>query len=340
MKEINEKIQNMNIVSLIQNERLDFSFPRVLRIVKQNRQILFQRHIQNQFLTNISGAFIIDNDPFDVVTYAHLVSNYLFNSNYINQEKKECLNVALSELLINSIELGNCKISYQEKSEWLDSGREIFDLIRRKNTDSEINKKKVFFEYKITQSESSFIIRDEGDGFNWRERKKLIKSGDPLSLHGRGIMMSEIYVSELQYNEKGNEVRFKLFHQQNESNVVPEVFIEQEEVVFQDNEIIFQEGEESNFLYYIVSGMLDIIANGKIISYLTPADIFLGEMSFLLNNRRSAAVRSGGKSVLLKISKEAFLDAIKKNPHYGVFLSRLLAQRINRLNQQSSSVIS
>ncbi|MBN2442998.1 MAG: cyclic nucleotide-binding domain-containing protein [Spirochaetales bacterium] len=339
-KEIVEKVKDTNIVSLIQKARFDFSFPRVLRIVKQNRQILFQRHIQNQFLSNISGAFIIDNDPFDVVTYAHLVSNYLFNSNYINLEKKECLNVALSELLINSIEHGNCKISFQEKSEWLDSGREIFDLIRRKNQDAAINKKKVFFEYRISQSESTFIIRDEGDGFKWRDRKKQIQSGDPLALCGRGIMMAEIYVSDLEYNAKGNEVRFKLYHQQNESNVVPEVFIEQEEVVFQKDEIVFQEGEESNFLYYIVSGMLNIIANGKVISYLTPADIFLGEMSFLLNNKRSATVRSEGKSVLLKISKEAFLDAIKKNPHYGIFLARLLAQRINRLNQQSSSFIS
>lgn len=337
---MNEKIKNSNIVSLIQKARFDFSFPRVLRIVKQNRQILFQRHIQNQFLSNILGSFIIDNDPFDVMTYAHLVSNYLFNSNYINLEKKECLNVALSELLINAIEHGNCKISFKEKSTWLDSGREIFELIREKNKDPEVNKKKVFFEYKITQAESSFLIRDEGDGFNWRDRKKQIQAGDPLALHGRGIMMAEIYVSDLEYNDKGNEVRFKLYHQQNESNVVPEVFIEQEEVVFQNNEIVFQEGEESNFLYYIVSGMLNIIANGKVISYLTPADIFLGEMSFLLNNKRSATVRSEGKSVLLKISKEAFLDAIKKNPHYGIFLARLLAQRINRLNQQSSSLIS
>ena len=120
-------------------------------------------------------------------------------------------------------------------------------IIRNKNKNPEINKKKVFFEYKITQAESSFIIRDEGDGFNWRDRKKKIQTGDPLSLCGRGIMMAEIYVSDLQYNDKGNEVRFKLIHQKNESNVVPEVFIEQEEVVFQDKEIVFQEGEESRY---------------------------------------------------------------------------------------------
>ena len=83
---LNTKLKNSNIVSLIQKARFDFSFPRVLRIVKQNRQILFQRHIQNQFLSNISGSFIIDNDPFDVMTYGHLVSNYLYNSNYINAE--------------------------------------------------------------------------------------------------------------------------------------------------------------------------------------------------------------------------------------------------------------
>ncbi|MBN1697157.1 MAG: cyclic nucleotide-binding domain-containing protein [Spirochaetales bacterium] len=339
-KEVHIKVKGTNIVSLIQNTRFDFSFPRVLRILKQNRQMLFQRHIQNQFLKNISGSFIIDNDPFDVVTYSHLISNYLFNSNYINQEKKESLNVALTELLINAIEHGNCKISFREKSEWLNAGKDIFELIRQKNRDPQINKKKVYFEYKLTPQESSFYIKDEGDGFDWRERKKKMESSDPLELHGRGIMMAEIYINELIYNEKGNEVRFKLAHQPLASNVLPHAFTEEEEIVFQHGDIVFQEGEESNFLYYIVAGKLNIIANGKVISYLTPDDIFLGEMSFLLNNRRSASVRSEGKSVLLKISKEAFLNAIKKNPHYGIFLARLLAQRINRLNQQSSRIIS
>jgi CRP-like cAMP-binding protein len=69
------------------------------------------------------------------------------------------------------------------------------------------------------------------------------------------------------------------------------------------------------------------------VSLLTPDDIFVGEMSFLLNNRRSAAVEAETDGLLIQVSKKEFVEAIKTNPHYALFLSRLLAQRIQRLNQ-------
>jgi CRP-like cAMP-binding protein len=119
--------------------------------------------------------------------------------------------------------------------------------------------------------------------------------------------------------------------------VVPKVFTDQEEVVFQDGDIVFTQGEKSSYLYYIVSGQFEIIANGKRVSILTPEDIFLGEMSFLLDNRRSATVKSMGRGVLIKISKEAFINSIKERPHYGIFLARLLAQRLVKLHKVTTA---
>ena len=83
----------------------------------------------------------------------------------------------------------------------------------------------------------------------------------------------------------------------------------------------------------IVSGQFQIIANGKSVSVVSPQDIFLGEMSFLLNNRRSATVRAKGRGVLIKITEEAFINAIKERPHYGIFLARLLSQRLVKLHK-------
>ena len=65
---------------------------------------------------------------------------------------------------------------------------------------------------------------------------------------------------------------------------------------------------------------------------LTPADIFMGEMSFLLNNRRSATVRAEGEGRLVKIPRKSFVAVIKNYPHYGLFLSKLLARKIARAN--------
>ena len=54
-------------------------------------------------------------------TYAYLLSNYLFNGNYISRDDQDRLLVALMELLINAIEHGNCKITYKTSSPLFDS---------------------------------------------------------------------------------------------------------------------------------------------------------------------------------------------------------------------------
>jgi CRP-like cAMP-binding protein len=150
------------------------------------------------------------------------------------------------------------------------------------------------------------------------------------------MKMANLYVRGLSYNDKGNEVSFEIQHRRGESNTIPKIFAQSEELRFSDGDIICSEGEETDVLYYIVSGTLYVYAKGKLVSSLTPDDMFMGEMSFLLSNRRSATVVAKGAAVLIKISKQDFVNLIKENPHYGIFLARLLAQRLARLNARTA----
>ena len=332
-QELLKSFSGINLLSIIPLGKLGDYFPRLLRILIQNRGILIQRDLHFLLQANLSGTFQLENDPFDLVTYSNLLANFLFNANLVDLDGKVRFYVALMELLINAIEHGNCRITYEEKSAWLDEGKDILDLIREKNKDPQIASRKVYLGYRIGPKKSSFLVRDEGAGFDWKARWARRGEDGLEELHGRGIAMAELYLSSLSYNAKGNEVTLELQHAGSEGKVLPKVFTDQEEVAFQDGENVFTQGERSNHLFYIVSGQFEIIANGKTVSTLNPQDIFLGEMSFLLNNRRSATVRSVGKGVLIKITKEAFINAIKERPHYGIFLARLLAQRLVKLHK-------
>jgi hypothetical protein len=336
-QEVLKMFEGINTITAIEKSKLEDYFTRLLRILSQNRGILFQRDLHFILQANLAGSFVLENDPFDLVTYSNLLANFLFNSNLIDHEQKVRFYLAMMELLINAIEHGNCKISYEEKSEWLNNGKDILDLVREKNKDPEICEKKVYLNYKITPKKSTFKIRDEGDGFDWKIQAAPTGEDGLEEMHGRGIAMASHYVSKLLYNDKGNEVSFEINHLTREGKVVPKVFTDQEEVVFQDGDIVFTQGEKSSYLYYIVSGQFEIIANGKQVSILTPEDIYLGEMSFLLDNRRSATVKSIGRGVLIKISKESFINAIKERPHYGIFLARLLAQRLVKLHKVTTA---
>lgn len=335
-RSIQEAVRDANVIAVLRVREFLQNLPRLLKIIRQNKQILFQRGIQQHLIKAISGALVMDNDPLDVTTYTNLVTNYLYNANLIGREAKEKLHVALLELLINAIEHGNCKISYDEKSAWLEKNRDIMELIRSKNQDPTVKASKVYLSYTIGPDRSRFTIRDEGDGFDWRSR--LAAKQDEPGLHGMGMKMATVYVQNLGYNEKGNEVSFEIEHRRGESNAIPKIFESAREEHFGDGAYVCREGEESDFLYYIVSGTLYVYTKGKLISALTPDDLFMGEMSFLLSNRRSATVVAKGDCTLIKISKQDFVNLIKDNPHYGIFLARLLAQRLARLNARTAKL--
>jgi CRP-like cAMP-binding protein len=335
-------LKGTNLVALIPVAEFDRYFPRLIRILKKNRPILFQRHLQRQFLGELSGAFVIDNDPFDLAAYTNLVANFLANAGYLDHEGKERLKLTLQELLFNAVEHGNCAISYDEKSAWLAEHKNIFDLIREKNRNPKVRAKKVGFEYTISPRHSVFTITDQGDGFDWKKRKaKSAKAAslEDMSLHGRGIALAEIFVKELRYNKKGNQVAVTIEHAADRPGSVPVVFAAHDPRVLRDKEIVFRENDESDSLYYIVSGRLDIYSQGKKLSTLTPADFFVGEMSFLTGNRRTATVKSVGRSVLVALSKKDFLAAMRTQPHYSIFLARLLAQRLQKLNRKAGRLL-
>jgi len=329
-----DEIRDANIIAVLKRDEFEESFPRLLRIIGQNKQILFQRGIQQNLIKNISGSLVMENDPLDITAYTNLITNYLYNANLINKDEKEKLHVALLELLINAIEHGNCKIGYDEKTACLERGGNIMSLIREKNSDPAIRAKKVFLSYTIEPEKSHFSIRDEGEGFDWRARMSS-KLPEP-ALHGMGVKMANLYVRGLSYNDKGNEVSFDVIHQRGASNTIPGIFAQSEEMHFSDGQYICREGDESDVLYYIVSGVLNVYSKGKLVSHLTPDDMFMGEMAFLLSNRRSATVVAKGNVTLIKISKTDFVNLIKRNPHYGIFLARLLAQRLARLNYRTA----
>jgi CRP-like cAMP-binding protein len=326
---IQERLKDANVIAVLRSWEFADGIERLLRILVHNKQFLFQRGMQQHLLRKISGTFIMDNDPLDIVVYTNMVTNYLFNANLVDREDKVKLHIALQELLVNAIEHGNCKISYDEKSAWLEAGNNSMDLIREKKKIPAVAARKVRLSYTIAPDASRFVITDEGDGFDWRARLAVeLKPG----LHGMGMRMAGGYVNELKYNEKGNEVSFSLTHQKDSSNVVPLIFSDQQEVTFKPRQIVVREGEASDYLYYIVSGRFLVFSGNKYVSYLTPDDMFIGEMSFLLSNQRSATVVSKDEGKVFRVSKQAFVDLIKRNPHYGIFLARLLAQRLTRLN--------
>jgi Cyclic nucleotide-binding domain/Histidine kinase-like ATPase domain len=327
-----ERKRDPNILLVLTRPSFEENSVRLLRILTQNKQFLFNRGMQQQMNTNETGTFTSDNDPTDILFYCNLITGYLYNTNRINDEGRSALQGALMELLLNAVEHGNCKISYDEKTAWLSEGKNMLDLIAIKCKDPQALDKKVYISYEISNLRTRLSVRDDGDGFDWRKR---LASELQAGLHGMGIKLAESFVSAISYNAKGNEASFELPNQRDATNLIPVIMQEQQMLTFTDKQIVCRENEPSNDLYYIRSGKYAVYVQKKLVSVMTPNDIFIGEMSFLLNDRRSATIMAIGAGTLVKIPKMEFITLIRQHPHYGIFLSRLLAQRLARQSTQT-----
>ena len=280
----------------------------------------------------ITGSFIIDNDVMSVPVYAGLAATILVQRGLLSQENKRNLQISLAELLLNGIEHGNCNISFEEKNQHLMTGGSLPDLIAEKCKNPSVANKKVHLEWDLRQDETFFYVRDEGAGFDVEEYQKKMKTRKQDALHGRGIMLAKSFGGKLSYNKTGNVAMLTVTHEKTTKSE-PVGFVGEEVLLPQKGTVIFRQGEISNYIFYISSGQYTVYHDDVPVGILTPADIFMGEMSFLLNHQRSASVVADTPGKIIKIARKSFVNSIRQYPQYGLFLSKLLARKLQRNNE-------
>ena len=328
-----EQRKDLNMLTIQTVSDFTEHFTRILRILYQNQQFLFNRGMRDIIGGQEAGTFVFGNDPMDLRFYTNFLVSYLYNTNRIADESRFNLQMTFQELLTNALEHGNLEIDYDMKTNWMLKGGDMIKLIQKRARESQFANRKIRISFNIGKTASKFSIRDDGNGFDWR--KMLDTKADDDMLHGRGISLSRSLVHSLTYNEKGNEVTFIIANLQNTSSAIPGKMTAFETIEYKNKDVVCREGEMSNDLFFILSGRFAVYANNKLATVLNPNDLFIGEMAFLLNDRRTATVLAVGNCKLIRIPKAEFLMLIRKNPHYGIFLSKMLAQRLVRQTSQT-----
>ena len=321
-----EELKDNNMLAIQTTDNFVLHFSRILRILWQNQQFLFNRGMQDIIGGQEGGTFVCGNDPMDIRFYANFLVSYLYNTNRISPDDRYKLQMTFNELLTNAVEHGNLGITYQDKTDWMMQGGDMLSLIAERARMPEYADRKIRITYTIGADTSIFTIKDDGDGFDWQKITQNRAEDDEC--HGRGISLSREMVKTLTYNDKGNEVTFTIQNMKNTANTIPGIMNNFATIEYTDKQLVCREGEMSNDLFFILSGRFAVYSNNKLTTVLTPNDLFIGEMAFLLNDRRTATVLAVGKCRLIKIPKADFLGLIRKNPHYGIFLSKMLAKRL------------
>ena len=104
-------------------------------------------------------------------------------------------------------------------------------------------------------------------------------------------------------------------------------------VSFEAGQIIFTEGDESQDLFILVSGEVELLKGNKMISEAKkPGDLF-GEMAILLGGKRNATARAVNNVKALKIDKENLAAFFDRSPEIASDITRMLARRLDETSQ-------
>ncbi len=102
---------------------------------------------------------------------------------------------------------------------------------------------------------------------------------------------------------------------------------------FETGQTIFLEGDDTQDLFILVSGQVDVIKGKEKMSEITGAGVLFGEMSFLLGARRTATVKARGEVKAIRIPKEEITMFLDEFPSVSGEITKFLAQRLEEASQ-------
>jgi CheY-like chemotaxis protein/anti-sigma regulatory factor (Ser/Thr protein kinase) len=113
--------------------------------------------------------------------------------------------LALDEVVNNAITYGALGIDSKVR-EGEDGARAFEAEVRARGMDPVYSERRVRVNARYRPAEAVFQITDPGEGFDWRSLPDPTDPENLLREHGRGLLLIQCFMDELQFNEKGNEV--------------------------------------------------------------------------------------------------------------------------------------
>ena len=113
--------------------------------------------------------------------------------------------MALRELVLNAVEHGNLRVTFDEKTRALEAGS-MDELLKERAADPDLGKRRVTVRAHVIDGAITVQIADEGEGFNPDTLADPLDLSSQLAPNGRGLLLARMSVDSLEYNDIGNLV--------------------------------------------------------------------------------------------------------------------------------------
>ena len=119
---------------------------------------------------------------------------------------------------------------------------------------------------------------------------------------------------------------------------LPAYLLNPDELIFDDGDLIIKEGNTDRNFYQLLQGHLVIIKNGRIVGEISQPLEYFGEMSSLMDQPRTATIKSRGKSVVKVFPGDKLRQTIEDYPDIAMKIIRSLVIRLTEADKKISQM--
>jgi CheY-like chemotaxis protein/anti-sigma regulatory factor (Ser/Thr protein kinase) len=187
----------------VPKQALAFDLAPVLERVLSAGQAEHRRYKILRGMTRRSSQFVFENDPALVPPLVAQLREDLIEIGLCDVTSAMRAGVALEEALLNAVYHGNLEVS----SDLRQNGDEDFHrLARDRRAQEPYASRRVRVTARLTPARATFVIADQGPGF---DVANIPDPTDPRFLErpsGRGVLLMRTFMDEVRYNAAGNRV--------------------------------------------------------------------------------------------------------------------------------------
>jgi CheY-like chemotaxis protein/anti-sigma regulatory factor (Ser/Thr protein kinase) len=165
-----------------------------------------QQRCRSELMESMTKSESLWKLPNDRRLFGPLVSflqETLAGLGLLGEAERTRVGVALEEALVNAAEHGNLDVDSSLRSQ---DRAAYMNLVKERLHTPPYSERRIHLEVRLTADEASFVVRDEGKGF---DPSSLPDPRDPenlLKVSGRGVLIMRTFMDEARFNSTGNEV--------------------------------------------------------------------------------------------------------------------------------------
>lgn len=162
-------------------------------------------------LEEVETSYRLPNEASQLILAANELTRPLAQNWNIGSRETLRLRLTLEEALLNAMYHGNLELSARLREADLELYHE---LANRRATETPFVDRRVHVTARHTLEEVSFLITDEGMGFDHSRFDSLTDESTLSESYGRGIVLMKTVMDEVEFNRAGNSVRLTKYRSQ------------------------------------------------------------------------------------------------------------------------------